>query len=594
MSRHLWISRAASVALFLGTAAGSLGGEVEKPSGLVLSGPYDTEAGGFTSPPAFLNGVVGANLFYQAGFFGGSTVIANVEGGTVWFDHEAFNRPPGVTTDLFSYTNPAAGAANQVDFHATMVGHILAGTGYVADSDPVELTLLGAGMAPYAELWSGGIATSFSATDLGSFETTTASVIAPYKAFFEGISGKKADVINSSWGGSDPAASSDEVKAIDGLARDNATVAFVSSAGNSGEGGVGAPGSAYNGITVGSLGGTSFKDPSEYSSRGPVDFYNPETNTTVTGVRAAVDIAAPGENLVAAAYLGATGSLGASTDPIIQGIVQDPPPTDRYFLNQAGTSFSAPIVAGGIALLKDAAKLDPILNLNAVPSAMDTRVVKSVLMAGADRTTEWDNGQAANGEGVIVTTQSLDYATGAGALNLEKAANVYLGGTRDVEGLEGGSIGAEGWDFGSVSLSAPQNDYVFELPFAADTEFTISLNWFAGRSFDSGTDTASDLSFADLNLGLWLMSDGVFSTLVAESSSIYNNSEFLRVVLAAGGEYGLRISLQGFVYDMTDADDEEEYGLAWKTAAVPEPGTVILLVLGGVWMAAKMWRGRRV
>ena len=543
----------------------------------------------------FVNEGLGWNDFFFSGYLGASTVIGNVEGGHIWFGHEAFIRPPLHPAVFLTFSNTAG--INEVDYHATTVGNVLAGSGYQVGSDPASYTLVGLGMAPFAEVWSGAIATSFSATNFGSFETTTASTLTPYKAFFNGItfSGtlRKADVINSSWGGSDPAATSGEIVALDGLAKQNPTVAFVVSAGNSGTATVGAPGSAYNNITVGSLGGASYFFPSEFSSRGLADFYNPETGLTITSVRVAVDIAAPGEQLSLAAYLGDSGSLGHATDPQLAALVQEPSPTNLYFTSLDGTSYSSPIVAGAISLLKDVANTHPFLNLNAHPDAQDTRVVKSVIMAGAKKTVGWDNGQV-NVSGTIVTTQALDYATGSGSLDLDGAKEVYYFGTTDVTGSGGGTILEDGWDFGAVGLGA-SNDYVFLSDFGEHVELVISLNWFANRSFNNANDLGSDLSFSDLNLQLWQVTNGAFVTMVAQSATVYNNTEFLRLELPDAGKYGLRVTFNGLVYDLTDSIASESYGLAWRSQTIPEPGSILLIAVAGImWLAwGRIRRPRR-
>ncbi|MFZ4775503.1 MAG: S8 family serine peptidase [Terrimicrobiaceae bacterium] len=576
----------------------ALGAHGELPLGegqpAIYSGLY--ENGAFQSL-TFVNSVVGWDTFFNAGFLGSGRVIANVEAGLIWDGHEAFLRPDG--SSAVTTTFAGTGASGELDYHASMVGHVLAGSGYISGTDPASFTYVGLGMAPLADIWSGAIATSFSETEAGSFNTTTESTVSVYREFFQGIGGVKPDVINSSWGGSDPTAGSPEMLAIDGLASQNTTVAFVMSAGNGNDIGVvapvSAPGSTFNSITVGSLGGTSFLEPSTFSSSGPVDFYIPAIYNigtdellspaqTLVGVRAAVDIAAPGENFFLAAYLGATGSLGAANDPN----TQTPSPTDLYFINASGTSFAAPIVSGGIALLKDVASTHPFLNLNAVSSANDTRVIKSVLMAGATETIGWNNGQAANGLGVITTTQSLDYQTGAGALDLNKAVDVYLlSGTRDVAGTIGGAISSKGWDFASVSLTG-RNNYVFSNPFETAIELTVSLNWFAGRTFNNETGIGEDLSFADLNLEVWQVLDGVFSTLLAQSTSVYNNAEFLRIDLPTG-TYGIRVTFNGLIYDNGSLTDES-YGLAWNSQAVPEPSTIVFLLLGGVFLLVRAAR----
>lgn len=543
----------------------------------IFSGLY--ENGSFQSL-TFVNSVVGWDTFFNAGFVGSGRVIGNVEAGLVWDGHEVFLRPPG-SLPAVGLTSVGTGALGEVDFHATMVGHVLAGSGHVPGSDPADYYLYALGMAPLAQIWSGAIATEFSPADTGAFSTTTNSTISVYREFFQGVGNVKPDAINSSWGGLD--LQSPEMLAVEGLAVQNPTVALVVSAGNGGNATISAPGSTFNSITVGSLGGSNFLEPSSFSARGAADFYNPVSGETLEGVRAAVDIAAHGELLFLAAYLGPTGSLGASTDPLIVDLVTDPSPTDLSWVNQSGTSFSSPIVAGGIALLKDAAENDIFFNLLGVASATDTRVIKSVLMAGATETVGWDNGQFVNVDGKILTTQALDAATGAGALNLDRAVETYLlSETRDIEGSVGGSISATGWDFASLSRPVlgsptPSNDYLFANPFDTPIELTASLNWFAGYVFEDTEGIGENLSFSDLNLQIWTVVNEVLTTLVAESASIYNNTEFLRVNLEAGS-YALRITFNGIVFEtVPNSVTAEQYGLAWHV--IPEPTSIFLLML---------------
>lgn len=539
-----------------------------RPGSLVYSGDYQN--GAFESL-TFVNSVVGWDLFFNSGFRGGSTVIGNVEAGLVWTNHEVFIRPAQVTTGLSAYNNTAVGALNQVDYHATTVGHILAGSGYRVSDD--SYTYAGLGMAPEATLISAGIATGFSSTNPGEFETSTQSVVNAYRALFQGVGVAKADVINSSWGGGDPAATSPESLAIDGLARQNASVSFVVSAGNGGSATVSAPASGFNNISVGSLGGASFLEPSSFSSSGLTDFYNPETLETITGVRSAVDIAAPGERMFLAAYLGNSGSIGAA----LPELVQEPSPTDLYFLNMDGTSFAAPIVAGGISLLKDAGNTLLAGNVNAA----DTRVIKSVLMASAQKTIGWDNGQDA----MNVTTQVLDLATGAGAMDLVAAADVYYFGTQDVAGSTGGQIDNFGWESATIDLGE-MLEYKFATEFTQEMTLTVALNWFAMTEFDNLTETGSAVAFSNLDLEVWsLDSGGEFVAMVGASMSMYNNTEFLRIDSLAAGNYGLRVVFGGMIYDMSDSVTSESYGLAWRAVAVPEPSVAamfgVLLVLLG-------------
>ncbi len=532
--------------------------------GTYLAGPYPD------GPFTFVNEAVGATIFYNSGFLGSSTVIGNIEAGLIWDGHEVFDRSGLGLGPAVEQAVAGTGVDSQYDFHATMVGHVLAGTGYVAatGSTAAGYSYVGTGLAPLAKLWSGSIATSYSTTDIGAFSTTPASTIPVYRQFFQGISGTACDVINSSFGGFDPSATSGESMAVDALAFQNPTVSFVASAGNEGAAAVGSPGSTYNAITVGSVGGPTFLTPSPFSSHGAVDFYNPATGVMIPGVRAAVDLAAPGENDFLAAYLGPTGGLGPFPD-----YTQNPSPTDLYFTNVDGSSFSSPTVAGGIALMKDAAK-----GIGFVPvTALDTRVIKAVLMATARETEGWSNGQTLV-DGVVQTVQPLDWATGAGALDLTAAGLTYINGaTLDLSGT-GGTIGDNGWDLGTITVGGT-TDYLFSAPFGSSMELQVALNWFADGSFDSLTDTGSRTAFADLDLQVWRTVSGSFTSMVAESVSAYDNNEFLRLSLTEPGSYGLRITLPGMVYDIgTTPVTSETFGLSWTTIPVPEPSMIAATV----------------
>ena len=538
----------------------------------------------------FVNPVVGWDAFFDSGFRGGSSVIGNLEGGTAWFGHEVFVREPGAPEAFTTWQNPASGAVNQLDYHATTVAHVLAGSGYLPDNGG-SYTYVGLGMAPEARVVSGGVATGFSATEFGSFSITTESAIAAYRDFFQGnslgVGITQLDVINSSWGGGgDASALSLESLSLDGLASQNARVAHVVSAGNSGYGAQpGSPANGFNNISAGSTGGPGFVAPSTFSSSGLADFYNPMENggTLHTGVRAVVDIAAPGEYLYLAAYLGNSGSIGAG----MPSIVQEPSPTDLYFIEMSGTSFSAPIVSGGIALLKDLARTGLGETPDSNPESFDTRVIKSVLMAGSTRTNGWNNGV----DEFNVTTQALDPATGAGMLDLVGAADVYLGATRGLAAGDGGLVADTGWDMTTIDLSQTMIDYVIDTPFSESTTLAVALNWFAVRDFDS-VDMGQDIAFANLDLQVWqLGGNGEFLSMVGESRTLYNNTEFLRLEALDPGQYAMRVLFPQMIYDTTSSIQSETYALAWYASTIPEPGAAMF---GGLAVIALLVSRKRV
>jgi hypothetical protein len=429
-------------------------------------------------------------------------------------------------------------------------------------------------------LESGAFAKSWSS--LLAFSYSTKTLVDTYALAFG-----SADVVNSSWGLSDPTGTNVVTKVIDGLAYANPHTTMVVAAGNTSSGTAAAgsvqgPASGYNCISVGALdnSGTNtntYDTIGYFSDRGPQSYSQPG-GATVTGVRAAVDLVAPGTQLVSAYYGGATGGNSGGT--------ADGGP-NYYSGGLAGTSFAAPIVAGGVALLNSAAY---VKNLDS--NAHDARVIRAVLMNSADKLSGWSNGQAvtsnANGVGglALSTTQSLDWILGAGRMNLSTAYDQYLSGDEDINGLIGGTIGARGWDYGSISGVGSHNDYVFNTALAGGTIMDVTLDWFRDRSVNTVTDLTSDSGYANLDLQVW---DAGFQHLIATSDSLYNDAEELHFLLPSSGIYGLRVVYNSQMFGTPVA---EPYGLAWSATAVPEPAALALLAVAATCLATIAWRKR--
>lgn len=488
-----------------------------------------------------INNLVGANTFYAAGYTGTRAVVANIEAGYV-------SDTPVSLTSVTTYLKHST-ALGFDDDHATWVGGMIAGR---PNGSNTTLQEQGRGIAYGATLWSGAIAT----VDNGnSFSYNYAAFASPYiTAMATGVGGVKADVINSSWGGlGNSYPSYAENGLIDSLVNTNGTTA-VFAAGNDGPSTetVGYPATSYNVIAVASVNRTG-TTVSSFSSRGPGDFRNPITGTVVQNVRAIVAIAAPGEDLYGATYNSATG-FDSGLD---------------------GTSFAAPIVAGGASLIVDAGK--------ALGLSTDGRVVKAVLMNSATKISGWTNGQVTT-NGVIRTTQSLDYKSGAGVMNLTKAYTQYLANTADVAGNGGGTVYATGWDLGVVSEGTP-NDYLISQALDGGTTFTVTLDWFVDRTYTgvSGSTIAwNDNSFDNLDLQVWLTDGTTATTLIAESVSLYNNVEHLNFILPSDGTYLLRVLWTGELYDRLSDTNSETYALAWAGTPlipnlIPEPAALGVL-----------------
>lgn len=524
-----------------------------------------------------INQLVGADRFYWNGYWGSRAVIANVEAGHIWNGHETLSR-------LDTYFNDPSidTGTRQYDWHATMVGHCLGGQGILYGWTINDFnTAAWYGMAPEAQIWSGAIASKWNADPnpqyefTGSFEITSQSFIYGYKTPMQtGINGRKADVINSSWGFEEPTGSADETKIIDALAYANHTT-VVLAAGNhdGGTAQVYGPASGYNSIVVAALapdtGSQPYMTPATFSNAGPNDYLNPKAklNQVTPGVRATVSIAAPGDNLTLAFYSGVTGGHTSGTD-FLDGSGQ------YYYPDMGGTSFASPIVAGGAGLLVDLG-----YDRFGGGTSIDGRVIKAVLLNAADKTLGWNNGQHVV-NGVITTSQSLDYNVGAGRLNLDRAYDQYTAGTTDLPGLRGGIVPKMGWDFGEVSVGAPTDYYISER-LVTGYKLTATLDWFVNRQFDETTQSAADVQFDDLDLQVWSVVDSLPSSLIAESASAYNNVEHLWFDLPADGFYMLRVSWYGENYDMPGSTpNADQFGLAWAVT-VPEPGGMVVIAIAG-------------
>jgi autotransporter-associated beta strand protein len=511
-----------------------------------------------------LNAFLGADRYYtnSTPINGQNTVSVNLEAGHIWNGHETLQH---VTTFYNTASAFGGGAvAPLYDRHATWAAMFIGGR--ETTSSP---SIKQEGLAPGTDLRSAAIATDWSspAYSLNFGVNFLTTLIPVYDATFGA-----ADVINSSFGGGDPDGTGTLAWLADAYTFANPGTLYVVSAGNDGPAAntVGAPGSGYNVLTVGALGSANtFNTVASFSSRGPQDFgyFVSGGYVTVSNVRAAVDLAAPGESLTSAFYGGQTG--GNNTN--LAGSSNLGTNAAAYSASIAGTSFAAPIVAGGAALLYSAANTLPQLTTNA--EAGESMVVKALLLTGADKTSGWSNGQAVT-NGVITTTQSLDWAAGAGRMNLDRTFDLQVNGQTGVDGLAVGTQGSvlgTGWDFGAAQLGF-DNDYTLNEVLLGGSTFTTSLSWMRVREYFDGI--VEDYAQADLNISLWsLGSDYSFQSKVAESISLYNTVEHFSIALPETGLYGLRVSYAGNTFDNTgglwgSAAYLQGYGLAWDGEVV--------------------------
>ena len=553
-----------------------------------------------------VNAFVGATRFYAEGYDGSSATVANIEAGQVWNGHETLGH---VTTYL---ADPSAvGPQNsriEYDRHATWVGAAIAGRNGGTTQGDWQV-----GIASGATLWSGAIATSWTGGAYStSFNYTDDSFINPYKEAMLGSAntgGATADVINSSWNDVNKSAAGGGVAnlGIDALANQTGkTVVF--SAGNSGatSNSIGGPAVGLNVITVGMtvvapVSGYEYVNPA--SSRGPSEFWIPASAdgtvgtlvSSTTSKYAAVDIVAPGTDVTLATYGGTTGG----NDTLLGGFASGS--SSSYTPQLSGTSFAAPVVAGGATLMADAARA----KLGNDTQALDGRVIKATMLNSADKlhfgsfSDNWTNGQNSyvSGSGLITTTQALDYAMGAGSLNLDKAYDQLFSGTTDVAGLGGGVVDVVGWDFGQVSENIPV-EYHLNRALLAGSDLTVTLTWFVDRYINTTTNEVLEQSFDDLTLEVVKVT-GTADEVIARSATNFNSVEHLFFKIGDTAQYMIRVLWSGEVWDLIGDTNSELFALAWSGTGtgdyltfdqtVPAPAAWILLWLG---LALLLWRRR--
>ena len=135
-------------------------------------------------------------------------------------------------------------------------------------------------------------------------------------------------------------------------------------------------------------------------------------------------------------------------------------------------------------------------------------------------------------------------------------------------------------------MSGTTNDYFFDSPLDGGSTFTATLTWFRDRRINA-SNTVFDDSYDDLNLELWSVVDGTPTSLISESSSLYNESEHFSFALPFTGDYALRVRWFNEVFDRVADANQEFYGLAWSAGAalgavaIPEPASLVLLAMAG-------------
>ncbi|MBI9016275.1 MAG: S8 family serine peptidase [Phycisphaerae bacterium] len=275
------------------------------------------------------------------------------------------------------------------------------------------------------------------------------------------------DVLSLSWGTQkDDRFTQWWQRGIDKLAeREN--IVIVAAAGNGDA--INRPSSSYNVISVGAADCPSFKynlidyvtKPNKNdSSLGPVDNH-----------RCKPDIIAPG------VFVGPTAN------------------NETLLLKKPCSSFAVPYVSGAAGMLIDSARK------NLIAGGDDAKLVKSLLLSGANKLTGWHKGLCNGNDDTFIP---LDYQQGAGLLDVSRALDILHAGKYKPDGLNE----PIGWDIDTLYLDRKQGkfekNYIFDTPLQLGQNFTATLCW--NKHF---TDDRSHQEIAGtiLMLTLWAVND---------------------------------------------------------------------------------------
>ncbi|MCE5326621.1 MAG: hypothetical protein LLG01_09410 [Planctomycetaceae bacterium] len=236
----------------------------------------------------------------------------------------------------------------------------------------------------------------------------------------------------------------------------------------------------------------------------------------------------------------------------------------------AYTSYATPIVGAAATMLLQTADNTP-----ALANARNSEAVKAILMAGATKE-EFANWSR-------TTTRPLDAVYGAGELNVYNSYHILTAGEQEASTVS--DVQKNGWDFSSTPVTSQMKYYFFDV--AAGTalsDLSIILTWNRVIADTINGSSWGDPSSTLANLNLWLYSADGYSlgSLLDSSQSTVDNVEHIYETNLAAGRYAIAVNSN------TAATD---FALAWRstliTIDIPEPCTLVLLVVGGAVLARR-------
>jgi len=485
---------------------------------------------------------------------------------------------------LYGYQNVVdfSGANDPTDnnFHGTFVAGVMASE-YVSVTTP-NATLPFLGMAPLAKYY--GAIFDGSGTKQG-FLSLNSSL--NYVAVQQG-----ATVVNNSWGSTVTDASQLDGSSAESLLMDEYAGYYgktggttgtyldklmVISAGNSGAdtGLLGSPADCFNGLTVGALDAinpdaSAIDDPTRAPALrvAPYSSWRPLANG-----RGGVDVVAPGTNLWSTLSINYFQENGE-----VAGVA-------------SGTSFAAPHVAGEAALLYGAqSNTLGFVSDKGTFLSTDHKLIKALIINSADKIagldargnqqSTWQPGLVLAKNGVPNAIVPLNYAVGSGSANANEAFLQYR------------ESGSRFWDMNVLAATGSDIYYTLgEGKFTSDTfdsslpfTLTATLVWDRHVDLTISTDpndpslgSLDKILLSDLDLILQEeISPGVWKDIYMSADTGSTVDQIYLQNLDGGMGYRLDVHAG----DIADPSIGEQYALVVSFPTVPEPSSVVMVIVG--------------